>query len=580
MPWHLFFDGAIYITDPKDVQHILSTNFNNYVKPQGFLDAFQEIFDNSFFAVNHHLEAPDSGAGWRLQRKLAARVFTTANFRIFTEQVFARHAEETLVAVRNETNTRGNQNQSNDNTFCCDMQEISARYTLNSIFDVAFGLPLSDIEGADKFAEHMSFMNKHCAQRLFVKQYYKMFRWMMPSERELRRRTREIHTVADTILLRRLHEPEEQVSARSDLLSLFIRKAREFSLEGAIELGGRHSAASLLGPSTLRSIILTFIFAGRDTTAECLTYSFYAIARHPRIQNRIVEELESTKARIGPTHSTFTFDEVKKLKYLEAVVFEAVRLYPALPFNVKNAVKDDYLPDGTFVPAGADVVYSPWFMGRNGALWGGDSLEFRPERWLEMKKRPSAFEFPAFQAGPRICLGMNMAVLEAKLFLATTLSRFHVTIAPGESHERGYVLKSGLFMNGGLPLKMTPRPQFAASAYRVFVCPEVLGTGVRSNRAMSPKNAAGSSRMSKPMKYTSEGVPKNWNGKDWHTYKWAMMNVFKENDLNDIAVGDLTLAMLATASAEIKEEFNKKQIKIMRMIERGDQGLHDSSFGK
>ncbi|KAE9004710.1 hypothetical protein PF011_g12335 [Phytophthora fragariae] len=68
------------------------------------------------------------------------------------------------------------------------------------------------------------------------------------------------------------------------------------------------------------------------------------------------------------------------------------------------------------------------------------------------------------------------------------------------------------------------------------------------------------------MKYTSKGVPKNWNGKDWHTYKWAMMNVFKENDLKDIAVGDLTLAMLATASAEKKEEFNKKQIKIMRMI--------------
>ncbi|GMF23949.1 unnamed protein product [Phytophthora fragariaefolia] len=100
----------------------------------------------------------------------------------------------------------------------------------------------------------------------------------------------------------------------------------------------------------------------------------------------------------------------------------------------------------------------------------------------------------------------------------------------------------------------------------VFVCPEVLGTGVRSNRVMSPKNAAGSSRMSKPMKYTSEEVPKNWNGKDWHTYKWAMMNVFKENDLKAIAVGDLTLAMLATASAEKKEEFNKKQIKIMRMI--------------
>ncbi|KAE9121236.1 hypothetical protein PF002_g20222, partial [Phytophthora fragariae] len=226
----------------------------------------------------------------------------------------------------------------------------------------------------------------------------------------------------------------------------------------------KHDVASLLGPKTLRSIILTFVFAGRDTTAECLTYSFYAIARHPGVQKRIVQELESTKINTGPACTTFTFDEVKKLKYLEAVVYEAVRLYPALPFNVKNAVKDDYLPDGTFVPAGVDVVYSPWFMGRNGALWGDDPLEFRPQRWLEMSKRPSAYEFPAFQAGPRVCLGMNMAVLEAKLFLVTTLSRFHVAIAPGEQQERGYVLKSGLFMDGGLPLQLTPRLQPAASA--------------------------------------------------------------------------------------------------------------------
>ncbi|KAL3661932.1 hypothetical protein V7S43_013224 [Phytophthora oleae] len=442
MPWHLFFDGAIYITDPKDVQHILSTNFSNYVKPQGFLDAFQEIFENSFFAMNHHSQAPHGGAGWRLQRKVAAKVFTNANFRVFVEQVFARHAEEVLMK----------QADGNQFSFCCDMQETSAKYTLQSIFDVAFGISLSKVAVADEFACHMDFINEHCAQRLFVKQYYKILRWFMPSERELRRRTREIRAVADAVLLRRLGESQEEINARSDLLSLFIHKAREAD------------ACSLLGAETLRSIIFTFVFAGRDTTAECLTYSFYAIARHPRVQERIVEELESLKPGTGSNSTPFTFDEVKSMRYLEAVVYETIRLYPALPYNVKNAVEDDYLPDGTFVPAGVDVVYSPWYMGRNGALWGDDPLEFRPERWLEMSKRPSAYEFPAFQAGPRMCLGMNMAVLEAKLFLATTLRRFHVKIAPGEKVERNYVLKSGLFMDNGLPLQLTSRLQCASSA--------------------------------------------------------------------------------------------------------------------
>ncbi|KAG1698621.1 hypothetical protein DVH05_014579 [Phytophthora capsici] len=393
--------------------------------------------------MNHHSKASDGGAGWRLQRKVAAKVFTNVNFRVFVEQVFARHAEEILVTAQVE----GNQG-----SFCCDMQEISAKYTLRSIFNVAFGISLSKVAVADEFACHMDFINKHCAQRLFVKQYYKILRWFMPSEQELRWRTREVRSVADAVLLQRLGESQEEINARSDLLSLFIRKARETV------------ACSLLGAKTLRSVILTFVFAGRDTTAECLTYSFYAIARHPRVQERIVEELESLRLKTGSNPTPFTFDAVKSMRYLEAVVYEVIRLYPALPYNVKNAVEDDYLPDGTFVPAGVDVVYSPWYMGRNGALWGDDPLEFRPERWLEMTKRPSAYEFPAFQAGPRICLGMNMAVLEAKLFLATTLHRFHVAIAPGEKIERNYVLKSGLFMENGLPLQLTSRLQCASSA--------------------------------------------------------------------------------------------------------------------
>ena len=68
------------------------------------------------------------------------------------------------------------------------------------------------------------------------------------------------------------------------------------------------------------------------------------------------------------------------------------------------------------------------------------------------------------------------------------------------------------------------------------------------------------------IKYTSKGVPKNWDGKDWQTYKWETITVFKKNDLKDIAVSYLTKAMLATASSEKQEDLAKKQLKIMRMI--------------
>ncbi|GLD95553.1 hypothetical protein PINS_up004230 [Pythium insidiosum] len=429
MPWHLFFDGAIYVTDPKDVEHILATNFSNYIKPQGFIDAFQEVFEHSFFAMNH-AHTPDNGDKWRLQRKVASKVFTTKNFKRFSEQVFTKYAEQ--LADRLQT------------TRACDMQELSAEYTLSSIFNIAFGTALERFIDPNVFAERMNFVNEHCASRLFVKQYYKWFRWCMPSERKLEQYTREIRGVADEILAERLAETPDELESRFDILSLFIKKARELD----------EDSAALLSPETLRSIILTFIFAGRDTTAECITYMFYALARHPAVQQKILDELSLLELS---DDGKLRYDDVKQLKYLDAVAYETVRLYPSLPYNVKHAVEDDHLPDGTFVPAGTDLVYSPWYMGRDEAFWGKDALAFRPERWLERKTRPTAFEFPAFQAGPRVCLGMNMAILEAKVFTLVMLRRFQVRIADGEPQERGYVLKSGLFMAGGLPLVMTPR---------------------------------------------------------------------------------------------------------------------------
>ncbi|KAE8904907.1 hypothetical protein PF005_g1213 [Phytophthora fragariae] len=85
---------------------------------------------------------------------------------------------------------------------------------------------------------------------------------------------------------------------------------------------------------------------------------------------------------------------------------------------------------------------------------------------------------------------------------------------------------------------------------------------------MSPKHGSSSdSKIPKPSKYTSDGVPKNWDGKDWQTYKWAMLTVLEESNLVDIADGTLTAAMPQTASAEKKEEFRIKQVKIKRTVE-------------
>jgi len=143
----------------------------------------------------------------------------------------------------------------------------------------------------------------------------------------------------------------------------------------------------------------------------------------------MLEEINQVLAGADPT-----YDQLKDLRYCEAVFSESLRLYPSVPMDGKMAMAADWLPDGTSVPVGSWVVYNPYVMGRSERLWGKDACVFNPERWLHHGGRPiqpSPYVFPAFQAGPRTCLGRNMAYLEAKCCAAMLLQRFQFRVVDG-----------------------------------------------------------------------------------------------------------------------------------------------------
>jgi len=91
-----------------------------------------------------------------------------------------------------------------------------------------------------------------------------------------------------------------------------------------------------------------------------------------------------------------------------------MRLYPPIPLDTKIASGDDVLPDGTVVRKGWFVAYNIYSMGRMESIWGKDFMEFRLERWLKVdgsSEVENPFKFPVFNAGPRICLGKEMAFI-------------------------------------------------------------------------------------------------------------------------------------------------------------------------
>lgn len=141
--------------------------------------------------------------------------------------------------------------------------------------------------------------------------------------------------------------------------------------------------------------------------------------------------------------------------YIMAVFYETLRLYPPVPFEIKQCEQATTLPDGTFLPNNAVLVWCPWAMNRSKLIWGEDAADFRPERWLEDGALISktAFEYPVFNGGSRTCLGKKMAEVVAAQVIATLVGSFN--FMPIDQKERISKNSLTLPMEGGLPCKVS-----------------------------------------------------------------------------------------------------------------------------
>ncbi|CAJ0911764.1 14698_t:CDS:10, partial [Entrophospora sp. SA101] len=192
---------------------------------------------------------------------------------------------------------------------------------------------------------------------------------------------------------------------------------------------------------------------GRDTTANALTWMMYSLMTNPSVEDTLVREVNQLLS--SEENQIPTFDSIKNFHYGEATLYETLRLYPAVPKNSKVCVKHDILPDGTHVYPGENVAWSPWCMGRDKSIWGENALQFYPDRFLtsEGVLKPSQFKFPAFHAGPRICLGQQFATVEALTLATSMLKKFRFELIPGQESPPPYISSITLPMKNPLLVK-------------------------------------------------------------------------------------------------------------------------------
>jgi cytochrome P450 len=221
----------------------------------------------------------------------------------------------------------------------------------------------------------------------------------MPGDNAYDEAVERLDDVLDDIVDRRRGSIGTEDEGPMDFLSILLR-ARD-----------RNEQSS----EQLRDEMMTMLLAGHDTTALTLTYTWFLLSEHPEVQARLHEEIDEVVGDDRPS-----IEHVREFEYLDWVVDEAMRLYPPV-YAIFRTPTEPVELDGYEVPPSANVMLSQWAVHHSDRHWEHPE-RFDPDRGRDRH----TFAFFPFGGGPRHCIGNHLALLEAKLIVATVAGEYRL----------------------------------------------------------------------------------------------------------------------------------------------------------
>jgi cytochrome P450 len=370
---------AYLVSNPEHLHQVLISDADSYYKVQRTKDNMGRFIGNGILLSD--------GDFWRRQRKLIQPAFHHKRIEAYAQYMVAstqQHIAEWTVGETRDTDQ--------------DMMRIALAVVAKTLFDVDSSDMWQDIESA------LTYIQEATAQDA----YEFLPKWL-PHLRERSRRYTENAERMYSFARRIINERRSANEDRGDLLSMLLM-ARD-------EDGAGMTDQQLLDET------MTLMLAGHDTSALTLTWLWYELASNPAAEARLHEELDRVLGDRPPTMA-----DLANLPYLEMVVKETLRMYPAAWAYVREVIRDTKI--GNYpVKTGATIVISPYAFQRNPAIFD-DPEQFNPERFAHEKDWPKLAYLP-FSAGPRVCIGNSFAQMEARLVTATIAQRYRLVKAPG-----------------------------------------------------------------------------------------------------------------------------------------------------
>lgn len=279
---------------------------------------------------------------------------------------------------------------------------------------VARALLSADVEGsAREVGDAVTALMKMAESPLMIVAPWLMNLLPTPGARASRKAAQTL----DSIVYRIIHERRESESDRGDLISILMLARDEEAPDGA-------NGAARMTDQQVRDEVMTIFLAGHETTANMLAWTWYLLSQHPEVEARVHGEIDAVLGGRDPMP-----DDVPRLRYINMVLAEALRLYPPAWAIGRQTIGEYRLGDYT-LPAGTQIVLSPYVTQRDPRNFH-DPLTFDPERWGEGSPGRKDFSYFPFGGGPRICIGEMFALIEGALVIATIAQRYRLKLVEG-----------------------------------------------------------------------------------------------------------------------------------------------------
>ncbi|KAI3716209.1 hypothetical protein L6452_23385 [Arctium lappa] len=243
------------------------------------------------------------------------------------------------------------------------------------------------------------------------------------------KRMKQIDNELRSILTKIMEKKEQTMISREsddheDLLSLLLKSTTKTNGD--------------LGMSVDEAIeeCKSFYFAGQESSSNLLVWTMILLSQHPIWQTRAREDVRQVFGQNKPN-----YEGLSRLKVVTMILYEVLRLYSPATIFTRITYNETKLGDLT-IPAGVQFLLPVIFVHHDREIWGEDAKEFNPERFSEgiAKATKNKLAFFPFSWGPRICIGNNFALMEAKLAISTILQHFSFELSPSYTHSPSYVV--------------------------------------------------------------------------------------------------------------------------------------------